>query len=525
MAYATVTIPGDGSTTLITASFAIGVIKDADVKIRVTGEVDGGGDPIYRTYTKVGTDQYNVDGTPAPIGQFYVAERRVDKEGLIVDWEDGDAITEENLNTSQKQSLMVAQEALDQANFAYKTIDNSQGGTITKGTEGQTLLYDANGNLVPGFTGDQIAAAQGFAEDAEASAVQSANSASASANSANTASSWSTKASQWSDNAEDVPVVTGPNRYSAFHWAQKALAAAAANLAGLANAIHTSTLKDPPANDDEFGIADSASSWSLKKITLRTLRKYIGDDYIKDLITVRTSATRVTVGAGEIRMNSRFAALTGTLAKDINATWAAGNAVGGMEATKTVAATTTYHLHALINTTTFAFEWMYSPDVNPANIPAGYAWIGRFWSVYTNASSQIVQYTQVGNECFIASATWFSTGSNLASALYTIPVANPVPAGIKVKMHTTCDTLVNGSSQLNTVIWDADGWAVGDDATGTIRIFGGVGGVNASDQNSAVGKVQTTTARQAALQVTFAGTGSSTVRFGGWEDYTLPRIY
>jgi len=34
-------------------------------------------------------------------------------------------------------------------------------------------------------------------------------------------------AAKWASEAEDVPVLTGPNRFSAFHWAQKALTAAA----------------------------------------------------------------------------------------------------------------------------------------------------------------------------------------------------------------------------------------------------------------------------------------------------------
>lgn len=39
---------------------------------------------------------------------------------------------------------------------------------------GRSLVFDANGNLVPGPTTDQIAAAQGFAEDAEQSAEEAA---------------------------------------------------------------------------------------------------------------------------------------------------------------------------------------------------------------------------------------------------------------------------------------------------------------------------------------------------------------
>lgn len=522
MAYATVTIPGDGSTTLITASFAIGVINDADVKIRVTGEVDGGGNPVYRTYTKVGTDQYQVDGTAAPVGQFYVAERRVSKTGLIVDWEDGDAITEENLNTSQKQTLMVAHEALDQANFAYKTIDNSQGGTITPGEPGRTLIYDDFGNLVPGFTGDEIANANDYAIAAGNSATASANSASASSGYATQSMGYRDTAQQWATNPEDVVVTAG--QYSAFHWAQKAYQQFLAVVAGIANAIHTAPANATFQDADEIGIVDSTASWSLKRLNFLALRKQLGADYLKGLITTRTSTTRVTVGTGEIRMNGRYVTNLANLAKDINATWVAGNNVGGMEPTKTVAANTTYHLHALVNTTTLAFEWMYSPDVAPANIPAGYARVGRFWSVYTNGSSQVITYEQVDNSCVMSATAWFSTSTNVALTLSTPPTNCPVPAGISTKAHVYVDTTVNGSSAMNCLVWDAA--SLTSTGRNVIRIFAGIGGTTSSDQQSDAGLVRTNTVRQMGVQAAFTGSaGVANLSIGGWEDYTLPRVY
>lgn len=52
----------------------------------------------------------------------------------------------------------------------------------------------------------------------------------------------------WSSNPEDTPVVTGPNQYSAFHWAQKAAAQAAIILPYLTQ-----------TDDGLFGTADAGS--------------------------------------------------------------------------------------------------------------------------------------------------------------------------------------------------------------------------------------------------------------------------
>lgn len=76
-------------------------------------------------------------------------------------------------------------------------------------------------------------------------------------------------AQKWATEAEDVPVTTGPNLYSAFHWALKA---AGIVLGGFAAAIHAATGKTTPVDADEFAIADSEASWSLKKLTLANLK-------------------------------------------------------------------------------------------------------------------------------------------------------------------------------------------------------------------------------------------------------------
>lgn len=243
MAYATVTIPGDGVTTLITASFALGEISREHTTVRVSGEVDGAGNPVYRTFTRIGSSQFQVNGTPAPVGQFYIIERRVPKTELLVDWEDDDPITEANLNTSQKQSLMVAQEALDAATFAVRTKDNTEGPEITRGPVNTVPIWNSDGDLVVGpstlditAAADNAALAKAYRDAAFTYSNNALSYANAAASARDTAQTHRDAAYLWANAAEDTVVTDGPHTgYSAYHWAEKA-AEIAAGISGYTKA-------------------------------------------------------------------------------------------------------------------------------------------------------------------------------------------------------------------------------------------------------------------------------------------------
>lgn len=264
-------------------------------------------------------------------------------------------------------------------------------------------------------------------------------------------------------------------------------------------------------------------AWSLTGITSNLLPAM--HDWIKDLITVRTSTVRVTVGVGSMKAGNLFVTNGANIAKDINATWAAGNAVGGMESGFSVAANTTYFLHALYNPTTGAFDWIYSPNLTVATVPAGYVYVGRFWIVYTNASSQITDYVQHGNNCYMTPVTWFSTSAGIAAGLASAPATQAIPGGIETYVAVAVDTAVNGNGLLNINVYDAPGSTFPAFSQG-IRLFEGITGVAAANQGSAVGKVKSNKSRQLYMSAAVAGTsGAMTLQTSGWEDYQLNRIY
>lgn len=176
MSYAQVSIPGDGSTTLVPVEFALGAISPSMVRCYVTGELDGGGGQIYRTFTFTTSTMVQVDGAPAPIGQFYIFERIVPKDELIVDWTDGDPITGENLDKMQKQALHMTHEALDLGDRAIKAPVGAAGRDFLASTPDATLIIDpVTGDIVSGPTSDEISNAQQYALDAAASAAAAAD--------------------------------------------------------------------------------------------------------------------------------------------------------------------------------------------------------------------------------------------------------------------------------------------------------------------------------------------------------------
>ena len=113
MALATKTFLGDGVTTQYSVVFPLGQIEHNDVTCRVGTEVDGGGDPVYRTITFLSETLMQHSGAPAGVGVPVVFQRKVPVTTLEVNFLDGDAITQKNLDIAQKQPIMLIHEIMD----------------------------------------------------------------------------------------------------------------------------------------------------------------------------------------------------------------------------------------------------------------------------------------------------------------------------------------------------------------------------------------------------------------------------
>ncbi|QOE32108.1 tail fiber protein [Rhizobium phage Palo] len=519
MAYSRVVIPGDGTTTQITASFALGVISQSDVKVYVTGENDGAGNIIYRDYTLITPTLYGVQGDPAPVGEFYVVERRVSKEELVVDWESQEPITEENLNIMQKQAIMISHEALDNTVSSVIMEDGSEGATLARGAAGTVPMWNAGGQLIEGPTSDNINNAQGSANAAAASASASAGSASASAGSASAAATSASLASEWAQNAEDVPVSgTSGLGFSAKHYAAKALAYF---VNGFSTAIHAATSKNTLASADELGIADSAASWISKKISLFNLAVYMwsqmGNDKVIGCETLYVNNTTIQMKTGSVFYKGKLTTYGSAMTKNLAATFTAGNN-GGFLDTGAMAASKSYFVHAIRNLTTGVGDWVASLQYDPASVSmtnlSGWEVLGRVNVVLTTSGNVIRQFTQDGNEYRAAATVSEISGSAITAADWNLV---QIPTGISTEAYLMLIVGAGNNSAGALAVWT-------DFTGGTVMLQNSLNVVSSVETRFA-GKCRTRVG-SGVLRVqgaTSVGSMSYTLQSTGFNDYTIPR--
>lgn len=127
MALTRIVYTGDGVTNQFALAFPLGYISQTDITCQVNNEVDGGGAPVYRALTFINPSLVQVGGTMPAIGQTIVFLRTVTHTALLVSYTDGDLINDENLNTAQKQAIMLIQQVLD-GRFAAISANLNMGG-------------------------------------------------------------------------------------------------------------------------------------------------------------------------------------------------------------------------------------------------------------------------------------------------------------------------------------------------------------------------------------------------------------
>jgi len=261
MANSIITYTGNGVNTQFALNFTLGILDREHVKCRVGSEVDGLGDPVYRTLEWVTDGLVNVQGTVPANGQAVVFTRTVPKDELVHDYENGAAIEESNLDDSNKQSLMAIHEFLDgrlEGGFAQDLTMN--GFKITDLGDGTDPEDAVNLAQLEDMTGNAPAYAAAAAASAAAALVSENNAETAETN----AETAATLAQAWATNPEDDDVAGYAGEYSALHWAAKAAkAAASAALLPLNNYVATTA----PTTGDDSGDGYSVGSRWVDTVT------------------------------------------------------------------------------------------------------------------------------------------------------------------------------------------------------------------------------------------------------------------
>jgi hypothetical protein len=265
-------------------------------------------------------------------------------------------------------------------------------------------------------------------------------------------------------------------------------------------------------------ISDYATEWvDISQVD----SSIIGLNYVHGLITSKSSGFVISASEGTIRGNGLIVSNSAPFTKNLNDPWAAGSGNGGRLDAAAVAASTTYHCQALRKDSDGTFDWGYSLLPIPATVPVGYTWVGRFWSVYTNSdATSIMDYLQRDNRCYINLVEWFRTTTSLAAALYTIAEGIAVPSGILTNIIVNLKAIASTSADSGVDVYDADGLPF---SVSSISVYAGNGGSAA--RGYASGVATTNNARQVGIAVGISGTGLAIFDIGGWDDFTLNRIY
>lgn len=206
MANSIITATGDGSTTQYPLNFTLGILNRDYVTCRVGSEVDGLGDPVYRTLEWITDGLVNVQGTVPGNGVPIVFKRTVPKDQLIHDYSDGVPIIESNLDESNLQTMMAIHEFLDgrlESGFVQDL--NMNGFKITNLGDGTALTDAVNRGQLEDMTGNApLYAAQAAAS--AAAALVSENNSQSSEDGAETAEAGAVAARLAAESARDTTI-------------------------------------------------------------------------------------------------------------------------------------------------------------------------------------------------------------------------------------------------------------------------------------------------------------------------------
>lgn len=291
MALSVIVYPGDGVRTQFNIPFALGYIKESDVTARVDGEVDGAGNQLYRTLVFLSPEIVEVQGPVVPVGTNIIFERTVVQDELIVDYEDGDVINEDNMNTSQKQMIMLVHQVLD-GRFAQFQSGFDMGGFRISGLGDPVDPGDAaNKRYVDGLISDGAANAA-IAVAARDAAIAARNAAQASQAAASSSASTATTQA-----ADALASATAAANSASSASASKDAAALSASQAEASNVNAANAMAGAAA------AASTASSSATQALTFRNQ----AEGFKNDAATSASGAAGSATAANTSRQDAQTA--------------------------------------------------------------------------------------------------------------------------------------------------------------------------------------------------------------------------
>lgn len=244
-------------------------------------------------------------------------------------------------------------------------------------------------------------------------------------------------------------------------------------------------------------------------------------DYVSGLILSNNAGdpnNRIDISAGSARGNGNSVTNGSVMVKRLDAAWASGTGNGGLD-TGSKASGATYHVHAIVNNTTGAFDALFSASVVSPTVPSGWTRVQRLGSVVTDGSGNIRPGTWEGKKFLLT--TMVNDISDNALGATSKPYPLTVPNGIKVDALLRVSIFDTAFAAI--LVTSPDEAAVAAAAAGpnTLTNSGTTNG-----RGGAALQVRTDTNRQ--IRVVGVGTAMPIDDFKGftygWVDNSLQRI-
>lgn len=272
-------------------------------------------------------------------------------------------------------------------------------------------------------------------------------------------------------------------------------------------------------SDNQFLIADSAEAlgvrWATRQVGLPA-------GYINGLITSNDTDTNhdINITAGKARSSDDTDdIILGTeITKKIDANWSAGDDAGGFPSSLTLSADTWYHIFVIAKadgTTDAGFDTSLSAT-NLLSDASGYTKYRRIGSVLTDASSNILGFTQNGDyfelDFYVQDISTTNPGTSAITETITTPI------GISTRAIITFGIIAGViNSEVYSWIKSLDQTDAAASASNFDLLFTDVGGDNGS--GSIVKEVKTNTSSQVQYRLSLSASSTNVYMIThGWVD-------
>jgi hypothetical protein len=166
---------------------------------------------------------------------------------------------------------------------------------------------------------------------------------------------------------------------------------------------------------------------------LTVIPNYLGGLTLSNDTTSANTVIDIATGGAASDDNAAMMTLPNAFTKSISGTWAVNSGSAGLDA-GAVAASTWYHVFLIGNTSTGAVDVLFSTSATAPTMTlpnaAGFTKKRRIGSIKTNASSQIILFTQVGDQFLWITPTVDYTNGGVTVAMSALTLT--VPTGVKV---------------------------------------------------------------------------------------------